>query len=260
MRMRLLALALCVTAFTLITSRAEAQNTGNGEIAAVFWKPTPELSIQSGSISGATGVNAPIDFVSEFGIEDAWFKGFRGSLGNKQKLNFSHIPVTYDASTTIARTIVFRGQTIRVGAPATAKIKWDLWRFGYEWDFVSTQKAFVGVIADLKYNHLTASIDSPVLTKTAETDQKAPVPTVGAAFRVFPVDMVSVGGEFSGLKINRGTFEAKFFDLNVDGTVYLGKRLGVQAGYRAVRVEYAIDSDTGDLKLKGPWLGGLLRF
>ena len=112
MRIRLLALALCFTAFTLITSRAEAQNTMNGEIAVVFWKPSPELLIQSGSISGATGINTPIDFVSEFGIEDKWFTGFRASLGRKHKLNVSYAPVKYDASTTITRTIVFRGQTI----------------------------------------------------------------------------------------------------------------------------------------------------
>ena len=125
---------------------------------------------------------------------------------------------------------------------------------------MSTDKGFVGVIADLKYNHLTASIDSPVLTSTAETDQKAPVPTIGVAFRAFPVDMLSIGGEFSGLKINRGDFDAKFFDLNVDGTIYFGKYLGVQGGYRAVTVDYVIDDDIGDLKLKGPWLGGLVRF
>jgi hypothetical protein len=260
MRIRLLAITLCFTAFTLITSRAEAQNTMNGEIAVVFWKPSPELSIQSGSISGATGSNEPVDFVSEFGIEDKWFTGFRASLGRKHKLNVSYAPVKYDASATITRTIVFRGQTITLGAPATANIKWDLWRFGYEWDFVSMEKGFIGVIADLKYNKMTASIASPVLTSTAETEQNAPVPTIGVAFRAFPVDMVAIGGEFSGLKFNRDDFDAKFFDFNIDGTIFFGKYLGVQGGYRSVTVDYTIDDDIGDLKLKGPWLGGLVRF
>lgn len=260
MTIRLVAAALCFTALSLVTAPAEAQNTMNGEVAAVFWRPTPELLIQSGAISGATGITTPIDFVSEFAIEDKWFPGFRASLGRKHKLNVSYAPVKYDASTTITRTITFRGQTIRVGAPATTTIKWDLWRFGYEWDFVSMEKGYVGVIADLKYNKLTASIDSPVLTTTAETEQNAPVPTIGVAFRAFPVDMLAIGGEFSGLKIDRDEFNAKFFDFNIDGTVFFGRHLGVQGGYRAVTVEYTIDDDIGDLKLKGPWVGALVRF
>jgi hypothetical protein len=260
MTTRFVAAALCFTALTLVTTRAEAQNVQNGEIAVVFWKPSPELLIQSGSISSATNTTEPIDFVSEFGIEDKWFTGFRASLGHKHKFNISYAPVKYDASATITRTITFRGQTITVGAPATTDIKWDLWRFGYEWDFVSMEKGYVGVIADLKYNKLEASIDSPALTSTASTEQNAPVPTIGVAFRAFPHPMFSVGGEFSGLKLDRDDFEAKFFDFNVDGTVYFGKYLGVQGGYRSVTVDYVIEDDIGDLKLKGPWLGGLVKF
>jgi hypothetical protein len=260
MKTRLIAAALCFAALTLVTTRAEAQNTMNGEIAVVFWKPSPDLLIQSGAIAAATANNDPIDFVAEFGIEDKWFPGFRASLGRKHKFNISYAPVKYDATATITRTITFRGQTIRVGAPATTEIKWDLWRFGYEWDFVSMEKGYFGVIADLKYNKLEASIDSPALTSTASTEQNAPVPTIGVAFRAFPIPMLSIGGEFSGLKLNRDEFEAKFFDLNVDGTVYFGKYVGVQGGYRSVTVDYVIDDDLGDLKLQGPWLGGLVRF
>ena len=260
MTIRLVSAALCFLALTLAATGAEAQNTGNGEFAVVFWKPSPDILIQSGSIAGATGITTPIDFVSEFGIADKWFTGFRGTLGHKHKLNISYAPVKYDAATTITRTITFRGQTIRVGAPATANIKWDLWRFGYEWDVLSTDKAYFGILADVKYNKLSASVDSPVLTSTASTEQKAPIPTIGATLRVFPVDMLSIGGEFSGLKINRGRFDATFYDFNVDGTVYFGKAVGVQAGYRSVTVDYVIDDDIGNLKLKGPWLGGLVKF
>jgi hypothetical protein len=260
MKIRLVAAALGLTALTFAPAPAYAQNTMNGEVAVVFWKPSPDLLIQTGAISGATGIAAPVDFVSEFGIEDKWFTGFRASLGRKHKLNVSYAPVKYDETATITRTITFRGQTITVGAPATANVKWDLWRFGYEWDFVSMDKGYVGVIADLKYNKLEASIDSPVLTSAASTEQNAPVPTIGVAFRAFPVPMLSIGGEFSGLKIDRDEFEAKFFDFNVDGTVYFGKYVGVQGGYRSVIVDYVIDDDLGDLKLKGPWVGGLVRF
>jgi len=34
----------------------------------------------------------------------------------------------------------------------------------------------------------------------------------------------------------------------------------VQFGYRSVTAEYDSDTDTGDLKLKGPYIGALVRF
>ena len=235
----------------------------NGEIGVMFWKPSPELTIQSGSLTGATGIT-DIDFVSEFGIEDKWFPGFRASLGRKHKLNFGYVPVKYEADATITRTITFRGQTIRVGAPASADIQWDLWRVGYEWDFVSTDKGYVGVLVDLKYNKVVASINSPVLTSAAETDQQAPVPTIGVGFKAYPVPMFAIGGEFAGFKYNRDkdgdVFDVKFFDFDINGTVFFGRHVGVTGGYKSVDVDYIIDDDSGDLKLKGPYLGGLLRF
>ncbi len=258
MRTRFIAIALCFTAFTLsTTSRAAAQN-GNGEVAVVFWKPSPDFVIQSGAISGATGIQ-DVDFVSEFGIEDKWFPGFRASLGHKHKLNISYAPIKYDADATITRTITFRGQTFNVGAPAHTEIKWDIWRFGYEWDFVSMDKGFFGVIGDLKYNKVSASIDSPALRRTAATEQNAPVPTIGVAFRGYPVPMLGIGGEISGLKLSRGDDEAKFVDFDFNGAVFFG-HLGAQAGYRSVTVDYVIDDDSGDLKLKGPYISGILKF
>jgi hypothetical protein len=259
MRIRLVAIALCFTAFTFTTSRAEAQNDSNGELAVVYWKPSPDLVIQSGVITGATGIQN-VDFVNEFGIADKGFTGFRASLGRKHKFNLGYTPIKYSADATIQRTITFKGQTFNVGAPATTNIKWDLWRFGYEWDFVSMDKGYVGLIADLKYNKVSASIDSPALSRTAATEQKAPVPTIGVAFRGYPVPMVAIGGEFGGLKLNHGNNEAKFIDFDINGTVFFGRHLGAQAGYRSVTVDYVIDDDSGNLKLEGPWFGGVVKF
>jgi hypothetical protein len=256
MRIRPVAIATCLTALTLAASPAAAQN-GNGEVAVVFWKPSPDLVLQSGSIT-ALGV-PEVDFVSDFGIEDKWFTGFRASLGHNHKFNISYAPVKYQADTTITRTIVFNGRTFNIGAPASTDIKWDLWRFGYEWDFVSMEKGYVGVIADLKYNHVVASIDSPALTSSATTDQKAPVPTIGVAFRAYPVNAVALGAEFGGFKLSHGEDDAKFFDFDINGAVFFGP-VGAQVGYRSVTVDYTIDDDAGDLKLQGPYISGILKF
>lgn len=258
MRIRLVAIAVCFTAFTLITSRAEAQNDTVGEISVLFWKPTPELVISTPAVTGA-GINE-VDFVTEFGIEDKWFPEFRGSLGRKHKLRFGYVPIKYDASATITRTITLKGTTFTVGAPATTEIKWDLWRVGYEWDFVSTDRGFFGIIADLKYNKVTATIDSPALARASTTEQKAPVPTIGAIGRGYVTPQVAISAEFTALKIDRSEFNAKFYDFDVNAFVTFGKYIGAQGGYRSVTVEYLVDEDTGDLKMQGPYGGVILRF
>jgi hypothetical protein len=257
-RHRLLGLAFCFAA-TLVAAPAAAQNINVGEFNLLFLNPDPDLRLQSGSLASATGINE-VDFVQEFGIEKEWFPEIRFSAGRRHKFRFGYLPVRYEAETIIVRTIIFRGQTFSVGAPASTDINWDIWRFGYEWDFVSTDRGFVGVIGELKYNRLDASVESPALLQAATTEQKAPIPTIGVIGRGFVHPMVSITAEFSGLQFNTDDFEAKFYDFDINGAVTFGRYIGVQGGYRQVTVDYFIDEDSGDLKLKGPYIGLVARF
>jgi hypothetical protein len=243
----------------MVASPASAQNINVGEFSLLFWPPDPDLVLQSGSLTAATGITN-IDFVQEFGIEDHTFPEIRFSVGRGHKFRFGYVPVHYEADAIIQRTITFRGQTFIVGAPASTDIKWNILRFGYEWDVVSMDRGFIGVIGELKYNKLDASISSPALARTAATEQAAPVPTVGVIGRLYPHDMVSITAEFSGLKIDSSDFEAKFLDFDVNGAVTFGRYIGVQGGYRAVTVDYLVDDDTGELTLKGPYIGIIARF
>lgn len=262
MKIRLVAVAVCVSAFTLFAAGANAQllpaENHVVELGVMAWTPSPELTLSTRALSG-TGVNE-VDFVREFGIEDQFFPEFRAVLGRNHKVRVSFVSIKYDADTTIQRTIVFQGRTFNIGVPASTDIKWDLWKFGYEWDFVSRQRGFFGFITDLKYNKIEASISSPALTSAAATDTTAPVPTFGVIGRGLVTPMVAITGEFTGLSITRDEFEAKFFDFDLYGTVSLGRNLGVQGGYRSVVVDYLVDEDSGDLKMKGPYVGAVVRF
>ena len=83
---------------------------------------------------------------------------------------------------------------------------------------------------------------------------------VGVAFRGHPVPMIGIGGEFGGLKMSGDDFEASLFDFDVNGFVQFGDWIGVQGGYRAVTIDFDADDEAGDLKLKGPYIGAILRF
>jgi hypothetical protein len=78
--------------------------------------------------------------------------------------------------------------------------------------------------------------------------------------RGYVAPAVSITGELTGLSITRDEFEGKFFDFDLYGTVSFGRNVGVQGGYRSVVVDYIVDEDTGDLKMKGPYFGAVVRF
>jgi len=232
------------------------------EAGVRFWKPSPEFVL---STDGLTGVGLDnVDFVEEFGLEKKTFREFRATVGRSHKFRFSKVSFNYEAEANIQKTIVFQGRVFTVGAPATTDVKWDLWTFGYEWDFISRDGGFLGLVTDLKYNKVVASIESSALASVAATDVTAPVPTIGLIGRAYLGSNGSITTEFTGLSVSRKNedtqFEGKFYDFDIYGTIHLGPNLGVEVGYRSVDAHYLVDGDSGDLKMKGPYFGGTLRF
>jgi len=239
------------------------------ELGLVWWTPAPGLEIQTGALA-ALGENR-VDFVSEFNIENARFTEFRATLkGGKHKLRFARVPMRYQESATLTRTIDFGGVTFPVSVPATADLEWELWRIGYEWDFVQADRGFVGLLTEVKVNQIRAELTATGLGSEL-TEVTAPVPTIGVVLRGYPGRHVSITGEFTGFSVPGfvggwvsdavgNDFEAKMFDMDIYATINLGRHLGVQGGYRSLNANYTVDEDSGDLEMKGLYFGGLLRF
>lgn len=73
--------------------------------------------------------------------------------------------------------------------------------------------------------------------------------------------VVSVTVEVSGFKLpKRDDLEGKYVDFDIYGTANLGRYFGLEGGYRSVDIEYFVDSDRGNLKMKGPYFGAKVRF
>jgi hypothetical protein len=232
------------------------------ELGAMLWSPTPELAINTDALD-VVGVGE-VDFVQEFGIEDKRFTEYRVTLkaARQHKLRFQYLPISYDPDViTLQRTITFGGQTFTVGLPADADVEWRMWRFGYQWDFLSRTSGFLGLIGELKYNKVRAQIDSPIGSELAE--ETAPVPAIGLIGRGYLTEYVSITGEFTGFKMLDSIteeFDGEFWDFDIYATASLGRNVGVQGGYRSIDVEYIGDEDLGRLKMKGLYFGGLVRF
>lgn len=277
MRTRFFATTICLFAGLAAAVPAEAQyggrragsNRATGEtyhieVAGTIWNPTPEIVIASEGL-GQLGDN--IDFVTTLGIQKKTFKQLKVVLrpATKHKFRFEYTPINYTAQKNVPVTFVFNGQRFDIGIPVTTDLKWNAYRFGYEWDFIYRDRGFAGLVLDLKYTELSATLTASTVGAAQFTEAKAPIPAIGFIARGYVVPNISITGEFTAFKLpekalNSDDYSAKYYDFDLYGTVNFSDNFGAQIGYRSFDVFYKVEQDAGTLKLKGLYFGGVARF
>jgi hypothetical protein len=272
MRIRAFASVVFLLAASLAASPASAQYSIQGlsdpatgetwhvEISGNLWGPTPNVLISSESL-GIIGNE--IDFVSDLGIEKSTFRQLRvaGRPARKHKFRFEYTPINYSAEAAPTRRIVFNGVEFPVTIPVQTDVRWRAFRFGYEYDFVYRDRGFVGLLLELKYTDIEASLQNVIDTEFVRA--RAPIPAIGGIGRVYVVPNISITGEFTAFKLPGSIdedYRGSFYDFDLFGTVNFTDHVGAQVGYRSLTVFYNIEEDAGDLKLRGLYFGGTLRF
>jgi hypothetical protein len=231
------------------------------EGAAGFWWPSANMSIASESL-GIVG--STIDFKTDLGLQDRRLNEVRLMVrpARKHKLRFQYIPIEYSQDDfTIRRNITFNGQLYRVGLPVQSKLYWKAYRFAYEYDFISRNRGFGGIILEAKHTDVQASLRSPIVEEFIHA--RAPIPTIGGIARVYVVPNISITGELTGIKIPDSIseeYKAHYADLDIYGTVNLTNNAGVQVGYRTIDVGYLVKKDSGSFVLKGLYTSVVLRY
>jgi hypothetical protein len=270
MRTRVAALSALCLAFAAMATPAQAQYAVSGsdratgekyhfEVGGFIWNPTPEMAITSEAL-GIIG--SRIDFIEDLGIEKKRFNQIKAVLrpGTKHKFRFELTPIKYNASSLLRRNIIFNGITYPIALPIETELLWKAYRFGYEWDFIYRDRGFLGLLLEAKYTDVQATLQN--FSDREFVRARAPIPAIGIIGRVYVVPNISITGEFSGIRLPDidEDYKAKYFDLDIYGTVNFTNNVGVQGGYRSFDVFYKVESDEGDLKLKGIYFGGVVRF
>ena len=230
------------------------------EAAFGVWNPTPEIVFSSEQF-GIPG--SEIDLQEDLDAGEKSFRDFRFVLrpGRKHKLRVEYVPIKYDVDTVLRRNIVFNGNLYPVGLPVQGELKWEAWRFGYEYDFIYRDRGFLGLIAEAKYTHVSAELASPLTSEFAEA--RAPIPALGLVGRGYLLPNLAVTGEFTAFRIPESEsrdYSGKYYDFDVYGTLNLTNNFGVTGGYRNLSLGYVVDSDFGDFNMKGFYLMGVARF
>ena len=242
------------------SERATGENY-HVEAGGYFWFPTPTLAIQSEAL-GIIG--SRIDFIEDLGLEKTRFSQIKVVLrpATRHKFRFEYTPISYEQPEgTLRRSIVFNGITYNVALPVATTLDWRAYRFGYEFDFIYRDRGFLGLLLEAKYTDVEATLSNVIDSEFVRA--RAPIPAIGVIGRVYVVPNISITGEFSGFKLPEGIdedYRARYFDFDLYGTVNLNDHFGGQIGYRSFDVFYRVDSDEGDLKLKGLYIGAVARF
>lgn len=247
------------------STRPSAADPATGETYVVeaaigLWNPTPGIVFSSEQF-GIPGT--PVDLVEDLDVETKRFREYRLVLrpARKHKFRFAYVPMRYEADTILRRTIVFNGIRYDAGLPVTGELKWDAYRFGYEYDFFYRDRGFVGLLIEAKYTDVSAEINSPLASEF--TSAKAPIPAIGLIGRGYVLPNVAITGEFSGFRIPENEdrdYSGRYYDFDLYGTVNVTNNFGVQGGYRRLTVGYTIDNDFGDFSLRGLYVMGVARF
>ncbi len=230
------------------------------EAALAWWNPTPDILINSESL-GIAGTD--VDLVNDLGIEQKRIPELKIVLrpARKHKFRIHYLPIKYEADSTVQREFIFNGQRYRVGLPVQTEAELTTWRIGYEYDFVSLPRGFVGFLMDLKYTDLRVDLLSPIGAEF--TNVPAPIPTLGLIGRGYIAPNFAVTGEFGYLRVPESfseDFTGRYLDFDFYGTVNFSNNVGAQFGYRSIDVLYEEALDSGTLELRGWYFAGVVRF
>jgi hypothetical protein len=265
---------------TLVPAIAEAQYTTPSadptvggekyhvELAGALWNADPTGVVQTHQ-TAESGLPSKIDLLTDLNFKRTQFRDFRIVLkaSRKSKLRIQYTPVDYESEVLFKRQIVFNGITFPISVPIESLLSWHVWRFGYEYDFLSKSRGFVGLLLEGRYTQMEARLttNTPLLVVQADQDvlRAAPLPAIGVVARGYLAPNVAVHFEVSGLKFPNTIdkrYEANYYDWDIHGIVNVTQHVGVEGGWRRISNFLGVEQDTGDVAFQGLWFGGALRF
>lgn len=230
------------------------------EFAANLWNPPPDFVFTSEGL-GIAGT--PIDLQADLGIEQKPTYELRLVLrpGTKHKFRFHYLPLAYQAETTLGTDFIFNGILFPAGAAVQTDFAWTAYRLTYEFDFLYRERWFAGVLLEAKYADTRLQLDSP--TDSEYVKARAPIPAIGGVVRVYPTSFLSVHGEFTYFRLPDNLQEdasLNSVDMDFYVTVNISNNFGIQGGWRSTDMAFRLDMDEGSVKLKGAYIGGVVRY
>lgn len=224
-----------------------------------YWFTTLDSTVKA---SEASAIGTDINLVDDLGLDGKKnFPEVRLTLGGKShKVRYGYLPLKWDGSKTITKTVQFGGKTYSASTQVNTKLTVDYHRLGWQYDFISSKDYNLGFIFDIKYFVIDASLDAPALAKFEANNIKAPVPTIGFGGGFNLPARLSVNAEATGLSLNSSGVRFSMFDAEGALKFKPAEWFSASAGYRYLKLHVSKDDDKADIGLKGPFLQAALTY
>lgn len=228
-----------------------------------WWNAEPSLIVNSEAL-GILGTD--VDLISDLGIEKHRLGKINVVLkpGKKHRLRYEHLPIKYDTDAfPVAREFIFNGQRYNVGLPVTTHVDFTQDTFGYEWDMIYTSRGFLGAGVNVMLANIDVSLESPIGNEFVA--QAAPIPAFNFSGRGYVTRNLALNGEIKFFRIpdsieKQIEGDGSYTDIDVHATYNVNRYVGVQLGWRKSAIFYTADTDEGDLKFKGLYFSGVVRY
>jgi len=229
-----------------------------------FWMTSADLVVASGGSGALEGIpGTSINAKRDLGLVDRNLPQLNLVLkALRHRLRLQYVPIKYDQSAILTRTIDFNGQRYTVGLPVNSTLNWKALRIGYEYDFLIKPRGYVGFIIEDKQTDVRVDISTPLITPQF-AHAAAPIPALGGVARVWVVPRVNVTFEATGFKIPdsvQNRYNAHYVDIDFYGTINATNNVGVKVGYRSLDMAYKWKEDSGAFTLRGLYVGAVARF
>src|SRR5262249_2386294 len=113
------------------------------EAGGAFWWAAAGLLV---SRSSPRLVGTHIADHNDLGLVDQRFPALALVLrpSRSSKFRAEYVPIKYEQTASLRRTIVFNGQAYVIGVPVASTLDWKQARFAYEYDFLVKNTGFAG--------------------------------------------------------------------------------------------------------------------
>jgi hypothetical protein len=221
-----------------------------------YWFSELSGDVKSSEISL---IGSIIDFKNDLNVDDsesvpmgeAWVR-----LG-KHKISLGYTKLSFDGSRITTGPLKYKGVTYDVGASLTSSLDTTMIDLLYERNLISGLGNSLSVIGGFKVlgfdSELTGSV-ATVSTKLSESID-APVPVVGLAASVSPIERLNVGAKLYGISLDISGVEATMIDFTAEVSYSITENISVLAGYKYFDIDGSNDEDEANFNLSGFIIG-----
>ncbi len=173
-------------------------------------------------------------------------------------LSFGFTPISFKGQGVLNRTINYNGNTFAIGSVASSEFKADLFDLSYTYFVINMDdlpsRFQLGLETSVKIFNAKTTVTSAVLT-TSKNNTIA-IPTVGLRGRVALADFIGLSGRFGYL----GYAGNSFTDASAQVEFSPLPTLGINAGYRYLKVKLDTNGLMANATFKGPFAELFFRF